>query len=200
MSDKAARFRLSALLGLHALGCLMVSAARAEPTPTVQWLMDRQPNWLDFGMVKMELHLRQWFGHHDWDFGPAVGLLKLSPSVHYDWEQNRIVITVSVAVPAKSITKANATDACKRIVQYVRIAEGVKDDGTLEISGAFRWHFLPSGYVFRDLPKELDTELQNVAQVTAYIWWASKPSSQGGLDKTLECNAKLVGQEIQVVQ
>lgn len=66
---------------LALITAVFASTAIAGPDATTQRLLDDRPSMLDFGIMRLELHLK----NHKY--------ISHNPSVRYDWDENTITIS-----------------------------------------------------------------------------------------------------------
>lgn len=143
----------------------------AEPGPVGKWLMNEPVSMFTFGMAQLRQHVYGWKGTH-----PLAGV---SIGVNYDWDENRI--TISLIRSEEPFDK----EKCKQLLESARMQGGVYDGKLFRYreNSFYSDSFSPIGYVDKGAPKDYLKRIDEIIRI--------KVSFDGG-----GCEGRLVSSEI----
>ena len=180
-----------ALIAACLLACCY-TPARAEPTPTVEYLMGNNVSLLDWGLYQLEDYVHTLL--------PAQGIVEGGPTVivtvEYDWSANRIhidVLSFHDEVQAGNEERAWLEAAMHRL----KWALGVNADTGTDDSGEYGMvqHFFGHrGYVQNDEPDDLGRKIADLIDITFTV---PKPGSTGLTPgQFVRCRSALTSSEL----
>jgi hypothetical protein len=143
-----------------------VNVSMAEPTANIKYLLSDSVSMMDFGLYKIENKLEKELDNPD-RYGLNRETIVSVVSI-YDWDKNRIIISVHVR---KATSQEQAKRWCKTIVTLVKTNLNVNPDtgeafSLFKNSGAlYFWFFNHAGYTKKSEPKELYKELDNITVI-----------------------------------
>jgi len=157
----------------------------AEPTPTIQYLMDEPVSMLDWGIYQMDKWLKT---------RSFVGSIEPKPDLQttYDWDDNKIVIRVKPALLMHGFgSEKDAQKWCEDVVENVRLFFDIN----LQTGKRFNppvpnplyQFFIHVGYKHSTKPKDLAKELDKLVEIR--LWVSSKKRS-------MQCMAPLLGKDV----
>jgi len=175
------RCRLGCLLLL--VGVLAGTTVSAEPTPSIQFLMQEPVSMLDWGVKNIEDHLyRQGdvFTRHEQSlFDPLPTV-----AVTYNWEQNSIQIALGLKASAQAQKTSQAIADMRLHVQW--ILQYLRGSLTMKPYDAFFRH---QGFRNKESPAELEVELAGRTELFVTV----RDQSANILTR---CWGKLVGSQV----
>jgi hypothetical protein len=170
------------------LTLLASSAAMADPSPEIHWLMSDKLSMLDFGLIRMQAALQQELP--DLYRSGALGSFNVADSYNPDDNQIKLAITAVYVAGDKPVDK-DPIAACIRLVEATK-----KQLGTVATTGAepATWveYFHHAGWT---TDKKEDTELvkalPSLLRITAVI-------AAGG--ESAKCSSMYLDKSIRVLQ
>lgn len=153
------------------------TAARAEPSPTVQYLMRTEVSMFSYGLSQLTEHLGE--------LNKTLGLNGVFPL--YNWDHNQVVVN-AVAVNQKGF-KADA-EGCRNIANAIRLDAGIDAATGAPLFGThsvYSFFFSPSGYERKDAPKDWEANLDKIIVIDISI---------ADSDSSINCRADLLGTTI----
>lgn len=165
------RASVVSILSLLVLTTINSGPLRAEPGPVGRWLMDEPASLWDLGMARLKEHIFGWKGAHP--------LASYTKGVNYDWDQNRITISIS-----KNKEKFEK-EKCAFILNRVRTSGGIKDGkpDTLLGHSYFSNLFSHIGYTHEKTPENYLQRLDKIFRVKVFL-------------KNGSCEGKLISNEV----
>ena len=168
---------------------LYPSVTQAEPSKTLEYLMNEPASMLDIGIFKLNREL----DNSDSEFNYAdKSLKKIAAVASYDYEKNKLIIDFRYRLNLYLFTTKgwDAKDVCKDQLSRVRRKFGFDYSGerNKDSEAMLREflstanYFIHSGYKRTNMPKNFGTEIENISYVRIDIW-GGKPSArcEGGL-------------------
>jgi len=154
---------------LAMLSCAAPIPSLAEPSPTVQYLMDEPASLFDLGMKSLNYSLSE-------------GMKDVDVFAGYSWEENRIEITVyDVEVPD---TIPNEKARCAKLVEQVKRHLAVVNGKTpMKISG-LGIYFSHTGYKNTKQPKNVATDLDAITTIRVHVSQAKDVTCESPLLST----------------
>jgi hypothetical protein len=188
------------------LVCVSSSAAIAEPSRSVQYLMTEPVTLFDQGLQRLGVKLNEVLLRTD--FPEIIGNLSITSkseiAADYDWKSNRITIYGSVQHDSKTANPTTLLDLCGRVVERMRFNLGYGEMGTrFRNAGLMQGvsiHFQHRGYQKKDEPSTLETDLASIIAIRI-ISFANKDNKRGlfGNSDQLTCIGNLLDSEITIV-
>lgn len=117
LGGRPMRRRLIAILAI----LFVPSISLAEPTPSVQWLMNEPATLWDLGLSRIRINFAAYYDRKN--LRPKTRG-KYTPIIFYDWDQNRIKIRLYVKFEAKDIDDlwdGDIRTSCKAILQELNL-------------------------------------------------------------------------------
>lgn len=161
------------LFSVILIGCIYPSAARLEPGPVGQWLMDTPASMFSVGMDRLDKKVAIIAEQ----IGPKViktensenTKLLASGGALYNWDRNRITIWSSFSVVSDELVTYE--DQCKHYLDKIRLSLHVEDGKSF-----FSPHSLAS----------------SLFSQRGYRGTSDPENWQGRLDQIIEINVRLV--------
>jgi hypothetical protein len=137
--------------------------SKAEPTPTVQYLMDTPVSMFDFGIYKLNKYF-----YSIRDIFTFLKHKPLSATVDYSYDQNRIIISFWYADNENGLKdydiKKLISDRIKGIKAYCfnldETGKPLSDE-----SGRVSRFFIHPGYEIKNRPKKIWKELEEITEI-----------------------------------
>jgi hypothetical protein len=185
---------MKAWLTAHALklcsGCLLVifwamnlPPAGAEPTPAIQFLMKEPVSMMDWGIKNIEDHL---YRHRALLIRGEKPLFEPEPSivVAYDWERNRIQISIGLRV-CKQVQKTpkGLSDIETHVAWVIKYLRGSL---TMKPYDSFFRH---RGFRSNESPRSLEFELADLTELIVSV-------RDGEANILSRCEARLSGHDM----
>lgn len=160
------------------LVCLLVCNSYAEPTPSVQWLMNEPVTLWDWGVVRLEQHLMKQI--HEWSDGEADVV------VVNDTKEGRLIIGIWPVTGVSAKDEAEAREMCKKAIGFVRLTVGVSKRflGNDSIIASFFRH---RGFRGSNEPTDLQSQIATMIEIDVK-WRYPHPYP----DQEVRCKAPLV--------
>lgn len=135
------------------------SIASAEPTPNMRWLLKEPVTLMDLGLVLTELHLSEYYEIREANDSLSYNG-KYMPRIEYDWDENRIKVSVEVYLDVKELEKTNlnAKSVCRIELRELRL-------GTSGLIG----NFMHMDYLRNSQPKNVYRELGKITGYRVHI-------------------------------
>jgi hypothetical protein len=152
----------------------------AEPSSKIQYLMDEPVSMLDWGMIWIDESLKGTLAEY-----------RTSTITYYDWNENRIIISLSELGSTIGVTsKEKAKEKCRTIVSSIRTFLGIneKDGKPYSEKSNLYSYFSHSGFQ-RSQPEGLYEELDNITVIRIMIFIE-------GVGEPVKCEAPLLGNKI----
>jgi hypothetical protein len=151
----------------------------AEPTSSIQYLMNEPVSMLDWGIYRITNRLEK---------NLQLGVVPFSQHASYDWDKNRIIIDIAVI---GGTLNEEAKGWCRAVVSKIRTLMYINDKGNSMFNeGASSMYFSHyAGYAKKSEPEGLYKELDNITLIRVYV-------STEGMKKPVSCEAPLLGTSI----
>jgi hypothetical protein len=172
---------------------IVVGISKAEPTPTISYLMKTPVSMLDFGIFKLEKELDEWA---DRIFGDAriVNNRPLT-KVEYLYSSNRIKIKLSYTFTGEKAEKdIQKVDVKSEIIRVLKRLKFLKFGLSLKTQKPVKDYcstidrfFSHQGYVLKNEPKNLGKELDQITKIYVELW--------NGKD-WVKCKSPLIGNKV----
>ena len=119
------------------------NATRAEPGQVVNWMMNEPASLFDVGMLRLDRKL-------DRNFEKSDRQREVTSSVHYNWEDNRIIINANIfwLQKPKEDQMTKFKDDCKSMIGDLRQVGGInrKTGGYNVTPSVYSMNFQHFGY------------------------------------------------------
>jgi hypothetical protein len=161
---------------------IAVGISKAEPTPTISYLMQTPVSMLDFGIFKLEKFLNEPIPNTE-----IYSLKPVSVKVDYLYDQNRLKI-LFMYTNKSTIKKIKSVDLKRHITRTIKNIKvwRIGMDSLGLRSNIVRF-FKPDGYVRKNEPKNIGKELDQITEI--HIDFLS--------DKEwIKCKSPLIGDKI----
>jgi hypothetical protein len=170
----------------------------SEPSPSVRYLFDEKVSLFDWGLFRME----QVLSSAEVGVPSGYEAKKMLSAVRYDWDANRIGVTLDVFFFESPIPPSDRKAVCRNMMMVARSLLGV-DASTGRLRGEFSAAslFTPSAYRPANWPKGLHTSVNDSIQLDATVWAygkADKKNADGSMSPTgsTKCQGKLLDSRI----
>lgn len=143
--------------------------AKAEPGPVGRWLMETPATLWEFGLFRLQEQVFGWKGKHP--------LADTARGVHYDWDRNRITVSISV-------TKPISKQKCKNFLNEIRKSAWIYDGNPPAFAGYSTFaNSFRRGFTNGTEPKDFLKKIDEIIRVEV----SSKNAS---------CEGRLVSKEV----
>ena len=183
---------MNRLSRLVVIACLGLTAGRlnAEPTPTVQYLMREPLSMFDFGIYRLQRKLDR-----DTAGSKFIGRVM----VDYEWDRNRIVISVSSPSGSGPNRLEETKNICTKAIQVIRQsfrlhAATAKPVLNLRPHSALVESFLHFGYKPNQEPEDLGKQLDIITLIEV----TSLMRDDEGNTSALYCTSAISSKEIEM--
>jgi hypothetical protein len=135
----------------------------AEPSASVKYLMNQPVSAMDFGLYRLGQELSS-------DLGTNNGWSRVTATASYDWNRNRIVVTMLSLAP-NATTAATAKKYCRTVIDLARQDAGVSPvTGTvLPDTATVASLFLPDSFPNTDQPENISDELLSIIEIRVTV-------------------------------
>lgn len=159
----------------------------SEPTPSVNYLMNRPLSYFDWGLYRLGEYVKQFVKREPGEENFYV-IDGKEPYVYvgYDWDANRIIITISyrryrwseMLLDNEKLKELEQADVEKykwpivRLISDLKSSLGInftKPDYIDGFTPTLYHLFSPTGYKFENEPENLKKELYNIVKIRARI-------------------------------
>jgi len=167
---------------------ISVGVSRAEPTPTISYLMNTPVSMLDFGIYKLEEFLDSNF--------LALAIAKCRPitEVKYLYSSNRIEIKftyVALKEQSKQLINLDLKNEIASSIKRLKYVFFALDEETGEpkqgCCSSINRFFSHQGYGLKNEPKNLGRELDQITEIYVEFLTPNKP---------YRCKSPLIGDKI----
>ena len=162
---------------------LLSSNVKAEPTPTVMWLMNEPVSIFEWGLNKMKKRL------DSLEISAETGVL--SRRVHYNWDDNTITIATIVYPGIENVTKNACEEEWWTIAEAFGTTKDIESDEYV-YKGVFRTtyeaFFSHQDYTNKERPDNMVENLIDIMMVSVVYF---TPALQ-----LHECKGKLTTKEL----
>jgi len=145
---------------------ITVGISRAEPTPTISYLMNTPVSMLDFGILKLNTRLES--------FGNKLMIGKTEPliTVFYEWNSNRIKIFYSYLIKKGLYKGQDIKQEITHLIEMIKESYFGYDHKTGKQTEFGRQGgsqllncFAHYDYVLKNEPKNLVKELEKITEI-----------------------------------
>ena len=152
-------------MGIVSLGCLLLCGSitipplAAEPSPSIQFLMREPVTMMDWGIKNIEDHLhrqRNLFVRNEkplFDLEPTL-------TVTYNWEQNQILISITLRAAAQAQKTSQGLSDIRSHVEW--IIKYLRGSLTMKPYDAFFRH---RGFRSQESPQNLGAEMASQTEL-----------------------------------
>ena len=130
----------------------------AEPTSNIRYLMNDSITMLDWGMYQLEMQVDA--------FAPK----DCFPYVYYDWDKNRIIITLD-SIGIERPTEVEAKKWCRKSIGEIKSCFQIDPEKGKPYAkngcSSLHFKFKHRGYKDKSLPENLYKELDNITVIKA---------------------------------
>jgi hypothetical protein len=170
---------------------ITVGISKAEPTPTISYLINTPVSMLDFGIYK----LNKYFDSINYDL-TIFGKKPLhKPVVSYFYGQNRIVIELIYVIAKNELNESDFKDdnikkEIEKIIRELKYKSFGIDETGKPITGKISLIYMAfehEGYARKDVPKNIGKELDQITEISVEFF-AGK--------KRFKCKSPLIGNKI----
>ena len=155
----------------------------AEPSPTVNYLMNEPATMFDLGMYRLEEYLNKYpFKSLKDEKGIDVGIIFVS----YHWGENRIIIKASPYTESY----ISAKDMCKIMTNKIKTILGIGEEGVLSIFTKKRIgnFFQHNNFRTKEEPYNFINEIEKIVEIRVEATRKVKASKSKKNDKEYETN------------
>jgi hypothetical protein len=170
---------------------LMSGKALSEPSKSVAYLMNDALTMFDWGLYKIEEKLGSMeFKELDLNF-------RNYGRAEYDWDSNRINLTVTIYPNYSSLQKLGASQICKTGLFKMKEYFGYGMEAQFRELFGINTYFDHKGFVNKSKPETFEQDIENITKLTIQVY-ASK-TNKPQFAKQAECTSKLLEKDIYFV-
>lgn len=171
--------------------CLSSRQLVAEPSRTVQRLMETPVSLFSFGIYLLDKDLQTLLSAGEGlSLQPPLSVHeKYFQEVNYDWVKNQLILTAK-AIRGSAVPRPERDQECKQVINAIRHYFGVSSDTGKPYFGKFstlQYYFSPSGYALQWFNEDSFNELDQNTTV------AFTDTEFGDDHKIFKCDAALMG-------
>ena len=162
---------------------MTLQQARAEPTPSIQFLMREPVSMMDWGIKNIEDHL---YRHRTLFIQNEKRLFEPEPaiSVDYSWEENQIQISIGLRTCQEVQKTPQGLSDIRSHVEWV--IKYLRGSLTMKPYDAFFRH---RGFRSKESPQNLDVELAGLTELVVSV-------RDGESNILGRCRAQLTGSDV----
>lgn len=164
----------------------------AEPTPTIQYLMNEPVSLLDLGILRLTLLLDEMKPLFEVnDKYKKIFKYSILTGVDYDWGSNRIELEIHPIGECKS--KQEAKDWCISVIKKIRFSLAIDSDSgkPLAKDGLLDSFFTHNGFAAKSEPANIKSELEKIILISIGVPYIEKEKT-----KYLRCESPLLGTKV----
>lgn len=148
---------------------LFPSVCFAEPSSSINYLMNEPVTLFDLGIVKMEDHLKDFCKStilDDPNYRMLGDDLTAVCSCYYKYDTNEIQLSILLTIPSQDTSLNTVKEYAKKIFYKLRRRFGIDPEtGTNAVGNIHEW-FSHQGYIKRPMPKNIETDIVKIINVT----------------------------------
>lgn len=172
---------------------LGIAVARAEPGPVTGYLMATPTSLFSFGMYQLRIEIES-----SGDRIQRVFRAKVTTSVAYDWDRNRIRIAYLVASTPQTLRETNKA-RCRALINFVKQRALIDPKSGNPVNPKILKHsklaafFQELGFEKSDTPSNYETKVDRIIELTAVVGTDKNGKAQSN---AVSCEAPLRSKKV----